>query len=77
MSPPRPTVLCNPNDDLTFRREVHRVLPQVRTPADLQTALRATYPSAVVRARDLSAESHAVWYAYRDGRWTPAGGGTA
>ena len=42
-----------------------------RLDVGLQTGLRAEFPDAVVRRRELSSESTEVWYVYRDGRWTP------
>ena len=40
--------------------------------ADLQRRLRAWYPNAVVRPRDLANEQSNVWYVYRDGHWIPS-----
>lgn len=41
-------------------------------PHAMQRRLRAAYPAAVVRPRELSSEAAVIWYVYRDGRWTPA-----
>ena len=41
----------------------------VTEPDALQTRLRETHPSAVVRARELAGETSEVWYVYRDGHW--------
>lgn len=71
----RPTVFANPRDDAAFQRMVESLVPFTQDPSELQRMLRSTYPSAVVRARDLSSEWETVWYAYRDGHWTPADGG--
>ena len=40
-------------------------------PSQLQSGLRAAFPKAVVRRRELSSESTEMWYVYRDGRWSP------
>lgn len=73
MSPPRPSVLCNPVDDIVFQRVVESLLVGASSAEDLQVALRSSYPRALVRPRELSSEPVTVWYAYRDGRWTPRG----
>lgn len=65
---------CNPRHDLAFRARVERLLDEVESPHDLQERLRIDHPLAIVRARELSAEALAVWYAYRDGRWVPGDG---
>ena len=70
----RPHLIVNPRDDETFVELVEHLAAGARTPADLQTALRGSYPAAVVRDRGLSAESIAVWYVYRDGHWVGAAG---
>lgn len=45
------------------------------SPAELEQALRASHPQAVVHRRELDAERTPVWYVYRDGHWIspPAG----
>jgi hypothetical protein len=40
---------------------------------ELERRLRTSYPSAVVRPRDLANEPFVVWYVYRDGHWVPSG----
>ena len=68
----RPLVIVNPRSDIRFAELVARLMSNAPTePSELQTGLRAQYPEAVVRRRELSSESTEVWYVYRDGRWTP------
>lgn len=68
----RPIVILNPRSDARFVELVTRLMADaVGEPADLQSGLRAEFPEAVVRRRELSSESTEVWYVYRDGRWTP------
>lgn len=68
----RPIVILNPRSDARFVELVTQVMADaVGQPADLQSGLRAEFPEAVVRRRELSSESTEVWYVYRDGRWTP------
>jgi hypothetical protein len=71
--PARPFVFVNPRDDVVFQRVVETLTGTCESPEQLQDALRTSYPTAVVRARDLSSERDTVWYAYRDGQWTPSG----
>ena len=66
-----PIVIANPRHDADFRRAI-AALADVASPQELERALRPTYPSIVVRARDLSSEPDRVWYAYRDGHWLPS-----
>jgi len=71
--PNRPLLIASPRDDEAFRVGAEQfVADGADTPSLLQAALRARYPKAVVRARDLSEERVVVWYVYRDGRWTQA-----
>lgn len=68
----RPIVILNPRSDARFVELVSELMADaVGEPADLQSGLRAVFPEAVVRRRELSSESTEVWYVYRDGRWTP------
>lgn len=69
----RPMLVLNPRDDPAFESEASGLLDAVSTPADLQRRLRATYPDAIVRARDLSSEPGTVWYVYRNGHWINSG----
>ena len=68
----RPIVILNPRSDARFVELVSELMTDaVGETADLQAGLRAEFPEAVVRRRELSSESTEVWYVYRDGRWTP------
>jgi hypothetical protein len=65
-----PALFLNPADDLAFVGEVDRLMDDgVAEAAELERRLRDSFPSAVVRPRDLSNEPFVVWYVYRDGRW--------
>lgn len=65
-------MILNPRSDARFVELVSELMADaVGEPADLQAGLRAEFPEAVVRRRELSSESTEVWYVYRDGRWTP------
>jgi hypothetical protein len=68
----RPTIVRNPPRDRDFGAAIEALLDKgVRDPAVAQAELRASYPRAVVRPRELDAESTPVWYVYREGRWMP------
>ncbi|HEU0244699.1 MAG TPA: hypothetical protein VFQ75_12400 [Candidatus Limnocylindrales bacterium] len=66
----RPTLVLNPRHDAAFGAAATALVDEAGLPSDLELLLRADFPRAVVRARDLSGEAGAVWYVYRDGRWT-------
>lgn len=67
---PAPTLVLNPPDDETFRSlALGLVEDGIVAPEALEAELRRTYPTAIVRPRELSGERTAVWYVYRDGRW--------
>jgi hypothetical protein len=67
------TLFLNPPDDEAFVRRVNDLVAAGATePQDLEGQLRAWYPDAVVRARDLANEPSNVWYVYRDGHWIPS-----
>lgn len=71
--PQRPVLVVIPSDDSTFASRAEQLLSDgASTLAGLQGALRADYPKAIVRPRDLSSETQAQWYVYRDGRWIPS-----
>ena len=73
-----PVLMVNPASDRTFREFAEQVVERLdgAVPADLQRQLRARYPKAVARARDLHGEAVAVWYVYREGHWIlPASSG--
>jgi hypothetical protein len=68
----RPLLIVNPRSDARFVQLVARLTADgAPDPVDLQARLRADYPRAVVRRRELSSESTEMWYVYRDGRWSP------
>jgi len=65
-----PILVINPRSDTAFVDHVHEELDGLQRPEDLAKRLRARYPDVVVHRRELSSEPVAVWYVYRDGRWT-------
>ena len=68
----RPILILNPRSDAQFVALVSELMTDpLDQPSALQAALRARFPDAVVRRRELSSEPTEVWYVYRDGRWTP------
>ena len=68
----RPLLIVNPRSDTRFVQLVAELTADETIDlSDLQSRLRATYPEAVVRRRELSSESTEMWYVYRDGRWSP------
>lgn len=68
----RPILILNPRSDAQFVALVSELMADpVGEPSALQEGLRARFPDAVVRRRELSSEPTEVWYVYRDGRWTP------
>jgi hypothetical protein len=67
---PAPALHLNPGDDEAFAAEVDRLITTgLRDAGEFQERLRAWYPAATVRPRDLASEPYTVWYVYRDGRW--------
>jgi len=63
-------LVVNPTYDAPFAGLAHELVAGGATDAaDLELALRSTYPAVVVRARALSGERAVVLYVYRDGRW--------
>ena len=64
-------LILNPTTDAEFGRRTEHLATSATTPETLQSALRAYYPEAVVRPRELSGEREA-WYVYRDGHWVPS-----
>jgi hypothetical protein len=68
-----PALHLNPSDDEAFATDVARLIALgLRDAAEFQRRLRAWYPGALVRPRDLAHEPFALWYVYRDGRWVPS-----
>jgi hypothetical protein len=71
----RPTLVLNPAGDDEFRSAAVQLVESGSVePSLLQDCLRARWPRAIVRARDLAGEHDQVWYVYRDGHWIPANG---
>jgi hypothetical protein len=70
--PQRPALVCIPSSDGGFAALAQLRLIEAYNPADLEDLLRPIYPMAVVRRRELSAESVETWYVYRDGVFTPS-----
>ncbi len=69
---PRPTLVLNPAGDDEFRlAAVNLVENGFLEPALLQDCLRARWPRAIVRPRELAGEHSHIWYVYRDGHWVP------
>jgi hypothetical protein len=67
-----PLLIVNPRSDGRFVERVNELIADSGTdPSALQARLRAEYPNAIVRRRELSSESTEMWYVYRDGRWSP------
>jgi hypothetical protein len=67
-----PALHLNPSDDEAFASDVAQVLAtRPRNAAEFQARLRARYPEALVRPRDLAHEPFVLWYVYRDGHWVP------
>ena len=67
-----PALHLNPSDDDAFAAVVTRLLSGgLSDAAELERRLRATYPGALVRPRELAFEPFVMWYVYRDGRWVP------
>ena len=68
----KPTIVRNPPGDRAFQIAIDEILDSgVAEPTTAQERLREAYPRAVIRPRVLDAERTAVWYVYREGRWTP------
>ena len=68
----RPILILNPRSDAQFVALVSELMADlIDQPSALQEGLRARFPEAIVRRRELSSEPAEVWYVYRDGRWTP------
>lgn len=72
----RPVLILNPRDDPAFMGFAQSLVEAGAAEADeLQRLLRARYPRATVRPRELSSEPTSVWYVYRDGHWVPSAPG--
>jgi hypothetical protein len=66
-----PMLILSPPDDHAFVTAARNAVQIGMTPAGLEVILRARYPMAVVRQRELIGESFTIWYVYRDGHWIP------
>ena len=69
MTSTRPRLVCLPSRDREFSRHVEAIVaasPEL-APAELQVALRSTYPAVLVRPSELSGLRTPTWYVYRDG----------
>jgi hypothetical protein len=70
------TLVLNPRDDPRFVALAKAsVADGIDAPDELQARLRADYPGAIVRARELDGEAQSIWYVYRDGHWIGAAAG--
>ncbi len=68
------TIIRNPADDTEFAEAIEQALAAgLGDPAAVEARLRERYPRALVRPRDLDAESSPTWYVYREGRWVSGG----
>ena len=68
---PPDRAICLPSSDRAFTRLVDLWLRDrgVRTPVELELALRPLFPFTKVQPRQLSGERGVTWYVYRDGRF--------
>jgi hypothetical protein len=65
-----PLLMINPGSDAEFSRIAQELVDGgTTTPDELESALRVSYPLAVVRGSYLSGESRPTWYVYREGHW--------
>jgi hypothetical protein len=65
-------LVCLPTRDIGFAERVDEVMalmPAVNEPAELQDALRDTYPKVIVRPSELEGLRTPTWYVYRDGHF--------
>ncbi len=64
-------LVINPETDKQFVTEVERAAAvHQEMPAQLEQALRPTYPDAKVQNGVTEQDGRKRWYVYRDGRWT-------
>jgi hypothetical protein len=62
--------VCIPSSDTLFSNVVRGRLaaaPEIRSPDQLEEALRSQYPQVRVRPRELAGETNLIWYVYRNG----------
>lgn len=68
----RAVLIINPRSDHEFVERARTAAANGAVdPATLADQLRVSYPSVVVRPRELSSEPVTVWYVYREGHWIP------
>jgi hypothetical protein len=68
----QPALVTNPRSDRALREFAETLVREgAATPGALAARLRDRYPRVVVRQRELSHESLAIWYVYREGSWIP------
>lgn len=65
----QPMLVLNPPDDRDFEAFVTSLFGTGQQSEQLEQELRARYPRAIVRPRDLAGERVQIWYVYRDGHW--------
>ena len=66
------TLVINPRTDSDFVALVEAASPGAPSAEALQALLRAQFPKAIVRPRQLEGEREEVWYVYREGTWIPS-----
>jgi len=66
------TFVINPRSDDQFVARVQAAGMASPSAEALQATLRANYPKAVVRPRQLEGEREEIWYVYREGTWVPS-----
>jgi hypothetical protein len=67
-------LIINPRSDSGFVDFVNDSA-SAETPEQLQEVLRAQFPHAIVRLRNLDGEPFSAWYIYREGYWVSDEGG--
>lgn len=64
------TLIINPQSDTEFGARVEELAArQFSEPAELEDALRQSYPNARVSPGVVDVIGRPRWYVYRDGRW--------
>jgi hypothetical protein len=74
----RPRLYAIPSSDRSFAAVVENVASRLalRSPYELEDALRPLYPLVSVHPRELTGEPASIWYVYRE-RTFPARPGSA
>jgi hypothetical protein len=68
----RARLVCLPTRDPDFARDVEAVVAvgtDIRSPFELEAALRPRFPFIKVRESELSGLRTPTWYVYRDGHF--------